>query len=149
MWQRVQTLYLAIATALIASLFFCNVGTSIGSDGNEAIKYSEKLSYLIFTVMVFMANGIALFSFKARILQMRVTMLAAILLLCFQAWIGVDFARFQLGLGMGEETGRMIFSLTAVFPLIAAILDFLAARNIALDEAMVQAAGRLRKSKRR
>ncbi|MBO5194109.1 MAG: DUF4293 family protein, partial [Bacteroidales bacterium] len=37
---------------------------------------------------------------------------------------------------------------TAVFPIVAAILDFLAARNIFLDEAMVQSASRLRKRKR-
>ena len=49
-----------------------------------------------------------------------------------------------------EETGaRMIFSFTAIFPVIAAILNMLAARNIALDEAMVQSTYRLRKSKHR
>ena len=149
MWQRIQTLYLAIATGLIISMFFCNAGTFIGADGSESIRYYEKTSYLMFLIMVVMANGIALFSFKARLLQMRITVISAILLLGLQIWLGVDFARFQIGIGTDTGSVKMIFSFTAIFPLIASILDFLAARSIALDEAMVQSAYRLRKSKRR
>ena len=78
---------------------------------------------------------------------MRVAMLSAILLIFFQIWLGVGFGRFQLGIGMEDAGAKMIFSFTAVFPVIAANLDMLAARNIALDEAMVQSAYRLRKSK--
>lgn len=149
MWQRVQTLYLAIATILIIAMLAGNVGTIIGDQGTENVKYYEKTSYLIFLIMTLMANVIAIFSFKARMLQMRVAMLSAILLVFFQIWLGVGFARFQLGIGMEETGARMIFSFTAIFPVIAAILNMLAARNIALDEAMVQSAYRLRKSKHR
>lgn len=149
MWQRVQTLYLAIATILIIAMLAGNVGTIIGDQGTENVKYYEKTSYLIFLIMTLMANVIALFSFKARMLQMRVAMLSAILLVFFQIWLGVGFARFQLGIGMEETGARMIFSFTAIFPVIAAIFNMLAARNIALDEAMVQSAYRLRKSKHR
>ena len=76
-------------------------------------------------------------------------MLSAILLVFFQIWLGVGFARFQLGIGMENTGAKMIFSFTAIFPVIAAILDMLAARNIALDEAMVQSAYRLRKTRHR
>lgn len=149
MWQRIQTLYLGIATALIISMFFCNAGTFIGPEGSETIRYYEKTSYLMFLIMVAMSNGISLFSYKARLLQMRITVISAILLLALQIWLGIDFARFQLGIGTDTASVKMIFSFTAVFPLIASILDLLAARNIALDEAMVQSSYRLRKSKRR
>ncbi len=149
MWQRVQTLYLAIATILIIIMLGSNVGTVIGSEGTEKVMYYEKTSYLIFLIMTLMANAIALFSFKARMLQMRVAMLSAILLIFFQIWLGVGFARFQLGIGMEETGAKMIFSFTAIFPVIASILNMLAARNIALDEAMVQSAYRLRKAKKR
>ena len=149
MWQRIQTLYLAIATVLIVVMLGSNVGTIISGEGTESVKYYEKMSYLIFLIMTLMANAIALFSFKARMLQMRVAMLSAILLVFFQIWLGVGFARFQLGIGMEDTGAKMIFSFTAIFPIIAAILDMLAARNIALDEAMVQSAYRLRKSKHR
>ena len=104
------------------------------------VKYYEKLPYLIFLISLFTANAIALLSFRTRILQMRVSILAALLLTGFQIWLGVDFFRHR---------NEMIFSFTAVFPIVAAILDVLAARNIALDEAMVQSASRLRGSRRK
>ena len=78
MWQRIQTLYLAIATGLLISMFFCNAGTFIGAEGSEPIRYYEKTSYLMFLIMVVMANGISLFSFKSRLLQMRLTVLSLI-----------------------------------------------------------------------
>lgn len=149
MWQRIQTLYLGIATILIISMLFSNVGTVIGPEGNETVKYYEKIPYLLFLITVLFANGISLFSFKARILQMRVAVISAIVLICFQIWIGVDFARFQMGIGMENGQAKMIFSYTAIFPIIISILDMLAARNIALDEAMVQSAYRLRRSRKR
>lgn len=140
MWQRVQTLYLAIATVLIGSMFFSSFGTVMGPDGAvETFRYTHYLAWLLFLISLLSANGIALFSFRTRMLQMRVTIIAALLLIGFQAWIAVKF--FQ----MKDE---MVFSYTAVFPIVATILDFLAARNIFLDEAMVQSASRLRKRKR-
>lgn len=141
MWQRIQTLYLAIATVLTGSLFFCNFATILGPGGESVdVRYYEKLPYLIFLISLFTANAIALLSFRTRILQMRVSILAALLLTGFQIWLGVDFFRHR---------NEMIFSFTAVFPIVAAILDVLAARNIALDEAMVQSASRLRGSRRK
>ena len=52
MWQRIQTLYLGIATALMFSMFFCTFATIAGPDGTEiTIRYSEKLSYLSLMIM--------------------------------------------------------------------------------------------------
>lgn len=140
MWQRIQTLYLAIATILTCSLFFSKVATIVGPEGEDiAIMYYEKLPYLLFIIMVSAANAISLISFKARNIQMRLSVISALLLIAFQIWLGVDFL---------ANRKDLIFSYTAVFPLIAAILDMLAARNIFLDEAMVQAASRLRASRK-
>ena len=140
MWQRIQTLYLGISTILIGALFFSKVATIIGPEEEEIfIMYYEKTAYLLFAIMVFSANSIALFSFKSRLLQMRLCVLSAILLTAFQVWIGIDFF---------TNKNEMIFSYTAIFPIVSVILDLLAARNIALDEAMVQSAYRLRKAKR-
>ena len=141
MWQRVQTLYLGIATVLIASMFFCNFAVIPGNEGSEStIGYGEYLAYLLFLLMLVTANVIALGTFKARMLQMRICILASILLLAFQIWLGVDMVRNR------EE---MTFSFTAVFPAIAMILDLMAARNIFLDEAMVRAASHLRGARKR
>ncbi|MDE5890018.1 MAG: DUF4293 family protein, partial [Bacteroidales bacterium] len=94
----------------------------------------------LFLISLFSANVIGLLTFRARLLQMRVCILAALLLVGFQIWIGADFFRYK---------DSMIFSFTAVFPIVAAILDVLAARAIALDEAMVQSAARLRGKRKR
>ncbi len=141
MWQRIQTLYLAVATALLTSMFFCKFATILGPDGVEiSIKYVEKVPYLVLLAVALAGNVFSLFAFKIRIPQMRVATVAALILLAFQVWIIVDVVR-----GWNE----MVFSVTTLFPLVAMVLDILAARNIMLDEAMVQSASRLRASKRR
>ena len=141
MWQRIQTLYLAIATALLASMFFCKFATIVGPQGNDLeIMYWEKIPYVTLLAISTIGNIFSLFAFKIRMPQMRVATGAAILLLAFQCWIVVDLAR---------NWNEMSFSVTALFPLIAAILDIMAARSILLDEAMVQSSERLRASKRK
>lgn len=141
MWQRIQTLYLAIATALLASMFFCSFATIVGPEGTElTIKYWEKVPYAVLLSLTCAGNLFSLFAFKIRMPQMRVCTGAAILLIAFQCWIIVDLAR---------AWNDMTFSVTALFPLVAAILDILAARGILLDEAMVQSSARLRNAKRK
>ena len=141
MWQSIQTLYLAIATALLASMFFCKFATIVGPQGNDLeIMYWEKIPYVTLLAISTIGNIFSLFAFKIRMPQMRVATGAAILLLAFQCWIVVDLAR---------NWNEMSFSVTALFPLIAAILDIMAARSILLDEAMVQSSARLRASKRK
>ena len=130
MWTRIQILYISIATILVASLFFCDFATIIGPEGSEvSIAYREKVPFLILNIMAFTAQISALASTKVRFLQMRVCIIAALLLLGFQIWIGVDFFTHRK---------EMVFSFTALFPLMASFLDVMAARNIMLDEMMVQ-----------
>ncbi len=139
MWQRVQTLYLAVATFLLGSLFFCNcakIVTPMG--GTDVIAYHQKLPYLLFIIIVFAANLFALFLFKIRLFQMRVCVVAAIVLIGFQIWLGVDIIR---------NMRHMSFSFTTMFPIIAAILDALAARAILMDESIVRSASRLRSAR--
>ncbi len=141
MWQRVQTLYLAIATILIGALFFCNFATIVGPDGEDVhIRFSEKLPYLLFLIMLIVAQALAIGSFKYRLLQMRICMLAAILLVAFQIWLAVDVIRYLKD---------MVFSFTTVFPIVAAILDVLAARNILIDESLVRNSTHLRRARRK
>ncbi len=141
MWQRIQTLYLAIATAFLASMFFSRFATILGPDGIElTIKYYEKLPYLSLLILALAGNLFSLFAFRIRIPQMRVATVSALVLLAWQIWIVVDIVRGWNG---------MVFSVTALFPLVAMVLDILAARGIMLDEAMVQSASRLRSLKRR
>ena len=132
MWQRVQTLYLALATALIASLFFC--------DKAEGVSFVSYWPYLVLIILIILLDILALTTWKFRVFQVRTTVLAALLTVALQAWLVVDF------IVTGNDP---LFHVPAIFPLVAIILDILAARGIWADELMVRSASRLRSSKRK
>lgn len=137
MWKRIQTLYIAIALVLTGSMFFLRLATVIGPGGDETgIFYHEKMPYLILITMSFIAHVAAIASFKVRMLQARVCVLAALLLAGFQIWLGVDFLKYRTD---------MVFSFTMLFPLPAIFFDILAARSAMVDEVMVHAGRRIRK----
>ena len=139
-WQRIQTLYLGIATALIAAMFFCRFATIIGPDGaEEFIRYYEKMPFLVLLIMLTSAHIAAIGCYKAFFLQARVSMIAGLLAIGFQIWLAIDFFRFM---------GQMTFSVTMLFPLAAAFLDFIAARASLVDEMTIQSI-RAIKTKRR
>ena len=141
MWQRIQTLYLGISTALIFSMFFCIFATIIGPDGAEAtIAYREKMPYLVLLIMLITSHIAATASFKTFFLQARVSIIAGLLSFGFQAWIGIDIIR---------NLNDMSFSVTAVFPLAAGILDFMAAKRSMVDKMTVQAVKSARRIRRR
>ena len=132
MWQRVQTLYLAISTALIAAMFFCNKAGDIS--------FISYWPYLVLLILVSALNLLALTTYRFRVFQVRTTVLAALLTLALQAWLVVDF--FVTG-------NDPIFHVPAIFPLIAIILDVMAARGIWADELLVRSSNRLRSSHRK
>ena len=142
MWQRVQTLYLAIATALIAVLFFCNMAASYDADGQgkEYFSYTSFVPYLILTIVLTLLGLLALTTFKIRIFQMRTASLAAILALAFQIWLVVDF------IFTGDTR---VFRFTAIFPIVSSIFFYLASRAILSDQLLVESASHLRGSRRR
>ena len=143
MWQRIQTLYIGIATALTAMLFFSRMATIIAPGGEEIdIMYYEKLPYLVMLIMLLTAGICAGFCFKNWFLQARVCMLTALMLIGFQIWLGVDFFRFH---------NEMVFSFTMIFPLVSAILNIMAARSALVDAMTMQAVKttkKIRKNKR-
>ena len=141
MWQRIQTLYLGIATGLVAAMFICNFADFIGPGGEElSIRYYEKTPYLILMIMILAAQICSVFSFKAWFLQARVSVISALLLVGFQIWLGIDFLNLR---------NDMIFNITGVFPIAAAILDFLAARAAMIDELTLTAVKTARKAKKK
>lgn len=141
MWQRIQTLYLGISTALIFSMFFCIFATIVGPDGAEAtIAYREKLPYLVLMIMLMTAHIAATASFKTFFLQARVAVIAGLLAVGFQIWIGIDILR---------NINEMSFSFTALFPLAAGALDLMAAKRSMVDEMTVQAVKSARRSRRK
>ena len=132
MWQRVQTLYLLLATGLVASMFFC---TKAGE-----VFYTDYWPYLVLLIITGFLQVMALTTWKVRVFQMRTATLSAIILIAFQGWLVYDFI---------STHNPPVFHITAVFPIVAAILDFLAARSILADEMLVRSADRLRAAKRK
>ena len=140
MWSRIQTLYLAVATGLTASMFFCDLASIIGPGGDEIyIRYYEKSSYLILLIMLLTAHVCALFSFKSYALQSRVSMIACLLSLGFQIWLGIDFIRMR---------NEMTFNITGMFPIACVILDALAARASLIDHFTLTAVSSTRKTRK-
>ena len=132
MWQRVQTLYLLLATGLVVALLFC---TKAGE-----IPYTEYWPYAVLIILTGFLQVMALTTYKHRIFQMRTASLSAIILIGLQIWLVVDFIKTH---------NDPMFHVTAIFPIVATILDFLAARSILADELLVRSASRLRAAKRK
>ncbi|MBQ7812417.1 MAG: DUF4293 family protein [Bacteroidales bacterium] len=141
MWKNIQTLYLGIATALMAAMFFCRFATIIGPDGTEeVIRYYEKTSYLVLMIMTLTAHICSIASIKIRILQARVCIITALLSLGMQVWFFMDFLKFR---------NDMVFSISMVFPLIMTILDVMAAKKSMVDQVTYTAAMSAKKALRR
>lgn len=141
MWQRLQTLYLCIATGLIVALFFSVKAFTLGPGGVHSVEltYIKYTPYLILLILVTILQLLAVFTFNARVFQMRTAVLSAILMIALQAWIGVDYF---------TADKEWIFKFTAVFPLVAAILNFIAARHILRDQLLVESVSHLRSRKK-
>lgn len=141
MWQRLQTLYLCIATGLIVALFFSVKAFTLGPGGVHSVEltYIKYTPYLILLILITILQLLAVFTFNARVFQMRTAVLSAILMIALQAWIGVDYF---------TADKEWIFKFTTVFPLVAAILNFIAARLILRDQLLVESVSHLRSRKK-
>lgn len=141
MWQRLQTLYLCLATGLVVALFFSVKAFTLGPGGVHSVEltYIKYTPYLILLILITILQLLAVFTFNARVFQMRTAVLSAILMIALQAWIGVDYF---------TADKEWIFKFTAVFPLVAAILNFIAARLILRDQLLVESVSHLRSRKK-
>lgn len=111
-------------------MFFCNKAGDVS--------YTEYFPYAVLLVIITLLNVLALTTYKQRILQVRTTVLSALITIALQIWLIVDFI---------VSGNNPVFHVTAVFPLVSVILEIMAARNIWADELMVRSASRLRAAK--
>ena len=141
MWQRIQTLYFALAFGFLFSLFFCDACSVAGPDGLETIRYTalQKPWFLILMIIWALGTFLALVTFKSRILQMRLGTLMGLVALGVQGWLAYMYFTAPEG---------VVFRFTAIFPLVIAILSFLGARGAFQDQLMIESAYRLRESRR-
>ena len=141
MWKKIHTIYSILATLLSASMFFFSFATILGPEGIELkIMYYEKLPYLFMLIMLLAGGVCSVFTYRNGFLQARVCILTALMLIGFQIWLGVDFLRFR---------HDMVFSISAIFPIVAAILNVLAARGALVEGMTLQTAEKVLKSRKK
>ena len=142
MWQRIQTLYLAVSTVLLVILFFNDAYTVAASDGMQYVKYLQiqKPYFGILLGILFAMTVLALITFKVRILQMRLATLSGLVALGMTGWLAYYYF---------TAPENVTFKWTIIFPLVVAICNFLAARGCFQDQLMVESAYRIRESRKR
>ena len=142
MWQRIQTLYLAVSTALLFILFFSDACTMTAPDGMQYVTYLQlrKPFFGILLGILFAMTLLALVTFKFRILQMRLATLSGLVALGMTGWLAYLYF---------TAPENVTFKWTVIFPLIVAICNFLAARGCFQDQLMVESAYRIRESRKR
>lgn len=154
MIQRIQTVYLLIAEMLIGILFFVPFGEIAAKDGSIYrfdIKgiYLEEISkpeiiYSSLPLVILWAVSLVLilatiFLFKNRILQMRLSTINIFIQLGFG---GLIF--YYIYSSTKLLSGVYSLTIYLVFPVISAILIYLAVRAIAKDELLVRSIDRIR-----
>ena len=133
MIQRVQSLYLLASSGLLFSLFFRPLMRNL--DGEAVLKFTQYWPFLIFVIVTFVLSFFSIFIYKRRIQQMRICIYNMLVLFAFQAWIAFLFFTRVEG---------TVFTISAVFPIVAGIFVFMAFRKISEDEALVQGMNSLR-----
>ncbi|SEF41363.1 DUF4293 domain-containing protein [Parabacteroides chinchillae] len=155
MLQRIQTVYLLIIVALtIATLFLplavLQVGDmllSFDATGVNTMAVPSELIYptwglFALTAIIALIALITIFLFRKRMLQIRLCIFNALLMVGFYALFA--FFVWNVKNQVGEEDMVFAVKIALAFPLINLILDYLAIRNIGADETLVRSLDRLR-----
>jgi len=154
MIQRIQSLYISVVTCLSFLLLFNGIVSFLGADGAEyQLRYSglfhltggvwqkseNLLPLTILLIFVAILSFITLFLYKFRRLQLRASVFNLLLLLGEVVMIA-----FYLFYVVTKYELSIVFSIKITFPLVSAILMYLAFRGILKDELLVRSYERLR-----
>ena len=150
MIQRIQTLFLLIAAALIAAMFFMPLAEfiidgqvyiftyrAIHISGVEPLFKSYSLAFLLTIILVLL--WITIFLYKNRRLQMRLCIYNMLLNLGFY---GLFYFYYHQVVSTNQLTYS--FAVASVFPLITIIFLWLAFRAIRKDDILVKSVDRIR-----
>ena len=153
MIQRIQTVYLLIISVLMIVLLFLPLATvqvgetfySFNAAGLYTMLAEEPelvfpaWGLFILTAAIAILALVIIFLFKRRILQIRMCVFNALLMIGFFAII-----LWKVKEGAGLDAFSFTGQIGLTFPFICIILDYLAIRNIGADEALVRSLERLR-----
>lgn len=153
MIQRIQTLFLLVALVLLSTLLFMPTAEMIVNNSsvyllkfNGFVHVGDNVDGIIalwpYTILVcFNALGLflAIFLYRKRVWQMRLSMLVALLLL---GQVGLSY--FYIHSFVADYQAIVAYKMAAIFPLVCAVLAYLAFRQIRKDELLVRSINRIR-----
>lgn len=149
MIQRIQSLYILVTTVLLTLTAILPLMELIATDGNFIFAASgitqgnntilATLPLFILIIAASSLNAISLFSFRKRMLQIRLLVFSAILQLGSYGLGAYYLLQIKDGI-----SGAMSPSIALTFPIVAVILSYLAIRSIGKDEALVKSLDRIR-----
>lgn len=148
MIQRIQSIYLFLASALMVAINWLPLA-EFNIDNQEKTLFTTFgigngtiTTYPIAVIAILSAtlSLIAIFMYKNRIRQIKVTSISLFLSIMFYA-VFIMYWWFSKDVLVSQETS---ISYGLVAPAIAVILNFLAVRAIKADEKLVRSADRIR-----
>lgn len=155
MIQRIQSLFLLASVILLSILMYNPFASFIVEpqmakytlgvfglsvvDGSTVEKVQSIWFLLGFIIVVLLLSFVTIFLYHRRLLQIRLCVLTIVML------VGLQGVMYYVVYAYGENlNSKPSYNLVFIFPLIAAILNFLALRAIARDEALIRSLDRLR-----
>ncbi len=145
MIQRIQTIFLALASGTFAGQFLLPFASSEGKEQvffeDSIYNIQDHVGLLIITILGIVGALGAIFLFKNRPLQLRITYISivmAILLPILAIWLFFN-AGHQMVEGNGVEDGLGLY-----LPVLGVVFSGLAARFIKKDDKLVKSMDRLR-----
>lgn len=117
-------------------MFFLKFATILAPDGKEPVMYYEMIPTALLIFSALSASGVAVFAYRNRPLQLRLASTSALVNVALEIYLLYHFFRAD---------DAIVFSLSMAFPVVAAILDFLAFRAIASDEIAISTALKMKK----
>ena len=154
MIQRIQSLYLLVSVIILSLLFVNPIAEIIISDELQLILSYNRIAspensdfqsiniwqLTVLLIIISFLNIMSIFLYKNRILQMRLCILAIILLFGFigMIWYFTKTTLHRLG---GTES---VYLWTIMIPFVSIILTYLAFKRIQKDEILVKSYDRIR-----
>lgn len=135
MIQRIQTVYLLIVAALQTVLLFSSLAKV---PGTYDLKITNDITLAVLTSLTALVAFVSIFMYKKRVLQVRFNVFNALILVALQGIIIYYIVK------LSGQHDSVTYAVPAIFPLISAILTYLAIRSILRDELTVRALNRIR-----
>ena len=161
MIQRIQSLYLLLASLFTGSLFFTELARFLYNGSVYVLKYNglfnianssnvtdcatSCMTLALLAIITTLSLFATIFIYKKRMMQLRLCKINLILLGGLIGAIGYRCFDAKATLEKLDATSAQIsFSWTLIFPVIAIILVLLAMKGISKDEALVKSLDRIR-----